>query len=98
MPRVIHSRTVGSDRITATTFLTLTGPALPLRGCSLLANFRPLAAPLLAFGGLPPPNLFQAFGFLAVPLLPVPRLVAVSAAFSQADTRAESVATRRTTS
>lgn len=77
------------------TFFALAGPALPLRGGSLLTNLRPPASPLLTLGRLPPSNLFQAFGFLAVPLLPVPRLIAVSAPFSQADTRAKSVTTRR---
>jgi hypothetical protein len=93
VPRV--SGTLGSERLTATTLLPLTGSALPFHRCSLLTNLRLLASPLLAFDGLPPANLFQAFEVLAIPLLPVPRLVAAPAALSQADARAEPLNTRR---
>jgi len=91
----MHIRRVGGARIVTTALLTLTGPALSLCGRSSLANLGALSPALLTLSSLPSAHLFEAFRVLAVPLIPVPRLVGPTAALPQADSRSQLAATGR---
>jgi hypothetical protein len=58
-------------------------------------SFRPFAAILLTFGGLPPAQEFQALRGLAVALVPPARVVDAVAPAAQADPQAEATPTSR---